>query len=286
MKDDLLSTFLTVAESNSFSKAAEILYLTPNAVKKRIEALESQIEVTLFTRSNKGVMLTHAGTSLYADLKQLSGKINEALIKAKNIQQNEETVLHIGIMGTFAELFLTSKWLDAPVDSKSISHLIKYGSALSDLDIMLNRVGKEIDVAIDVFQPQVAAKYGLYIEKISDFSLYLGYIGNDSSLETILKSTTVNCLFPARASCINEIISKLQELHPQAVFEFINDYSFWTIQKVIESRHSIIVFENQMRLIPFLRFIKIPAETKISFGVYYKEKTNNIQHFLELISHN
>ncbi len=59
-----LDTFLIVANTGSFSKAAEYLYVTPSAVIQQINALENRLKVPLFYRSNKGVILTRQGAYL------------------------------------------------------------------------------------------------------------------------------------------------------------------------------------------------------------------------------
>lgn len=64
MYDPHLDTFLIVANTGSFSKAAEYLYVTPSAVIQQINALENDLKVTLFRRSNKGVSLTRQGSYL------------------------------------------------------------------------------------------------------------------------------------------------------------------------------------------------------------------------------
>lgn len=63
MFDGRLETFIKVAECGSFSKAAEDLFITPTAVMKQINALEKEISVTLFERTNHGLRLTKAGES-------------------------------------------------------------------------------------------------------------------------------------------------------------------------------------------------------------------------------
>lgn len=52
MFDGRLETFVKVAECGSFTKAADDLYLTPTAVMKQINALEKELEVALFERTN------------------------------------------------------------------------------------------------------------------------------------------------------------------------------------------------------------------------------------------
>ncbi len=54
-------TFLAAAEAQSFSAAAERLFLSPSAVSKHIAALEEELGAALFVRNKSGVRLTEAG---------------------------------------------------------------------------------------------------------------------------------------------------------------------------------------------------------------------------------
>lgn len=59
-----LQAFVTVAETGSFSRAAEHLHLTQPAVSKRIFNLEQQLDCRLFDRIGRAVSLTEAGQAL------------------------------------------------------------------------------------------------------------------------------------------------------------------------------------------------------------------------------
>ena len=52
--------FNVVANSKSFSKAAESLFMTQSAVSQAIKQLENSIDMVLFKRTAKGVELTEA----------------------------------------------------------------------------------------------------------------------------------------------------------------------------------------------------------------------------------
>ncbi len=67
MFDGRLETFIKVAECGSFTKAADALYVTATAVMKQINALESELSVRLFERTNHGSTLTKAGESFLQD---------------------------------------------------------------------------------------------------------------------------------------------------------------------------------------------------------------------------
>jgi DNA-binding transcriptional LysR family regulator len=61
-----LQAFLAVAESGSFSRAAERIFLTQPAISKRIAALEQSLGARLFDRIGRQVQLTEAGRALLA----------------------------------------------------------------------------------------------------------------------------------------------------------------------------------------------------------------------------
>ena len=56
-----IETFLMVARKQSFSLAAESLFLTQPAISKRIASLEAELNTQLFDRINKRIILTEAG---------------------------------------------------------------------------------------------------------------------------------------------------------------------------------------------------------------------------------
>ncbi len=59
-----LDAFFAAARALNFSQAAEDLHITQSALSQRIKALESELDLTLFTRLPRGVQLTEAGARL------------------------------------------------------------------------------------------------------------------------------------------------------------------------------------------------------------------------------
>lgn len=64
MDTQALKAFLAVANHNSFSLAADQLFITQPAISKRISVLEGQLNCQLFERHNRSVKLTHSGQVL------------------------------------------------------------------------------------------------------------------------------------------------------------------------------------------------------------------------------
>ena len=71
-----LRAFLAVAESQSFSAAAEHLHLTQPAVSKRIAALEETLGSALFDRVGRKTLLTEAGRALLPVATSVTRELN------------------------------------------------------------------------------------------------------------------------------------------------------------------------------------------------------------------
>ena len=70
MYNPQLNTFLKVAESRSFNKAAESLFVSASAVIQQINSLERDLGVKLFLRSRRGLQLTAAGEYLAGEAQE------------------------------------------------------------------------------------------------------------------------------------------------------------------------------------------------------------------------
>ncbi|MEH6609831.1 MAG: LysR family transcriptional regulator [Halioglobus sp.] len=70
-----LRAFALVAETGSFSLAAEKLHLTQPAVSKRVALLEQQLNSELFDRIGRQIRLTEAGQALLPHAKQIEQQL-------------------------------------------------------------------------------------------------------------------------------------------------------------------------------------------------------------------
>lgn len=71
--------FVAVAETGSFSLAAERLFLTQPAVSKRIAALESELDARLFDRIGRTVTLTEGGHALLPRARKLLVELEDSI---------------------------------------------------------------------------------------------------------------------------------------------------------------------------------------------------------------
>ncbi len=110
MYNHQLDTFIQVADTGSFGKAAELLYVSAPAVMKQIRLLEDKCKVTLFNRTHQGVTLTAAGQSLYNDAKTIIRLSNDAINKAQQLADKSENTVRIGTSVLFKCRMLPTIW--------------------------------------------------------------------------------------------------------------------------------------------------------------------------------
>ncbi|HEC05633.1 MAG TPA: LysR family transcriptional regulator [Thiolapillus brandeum] len=91
-----LRTFVAVADSGSFSAAAQQLYLTQPAVSKRLAALEAELNIRLFDRIGRNVRLTHAGEELLPKAREILLQAQDMKHLASNLQTEISGTLVLG----------------------------------------------------------------------------------------------------------------------------------------------------------------------------------------------
>lgn len=73
-----LTTFLEVAQTRHFGKAADNLYLTQSAVSARIKLLEEYFNTSLFVRNRNSIQLSAAGEKLVPYAQTLAATLSDA----------------------------------------------------------------------------------------------------------------------------------------------------------------------------------------------------------------
>lgn len=92
--------FLTVVEENGFARAGQKLYMTQPAISKSIAKMEKNLGFLLFTRTTRSHTLTEAGKLLYEEWKPHMEAMDQAYLRAKNLEEQEESILSAGVLNT------------------------------------------------------------------------------------------------------------------------------------------------------------------------------------------
>src|SRR5687768_15569635 len=84
----LLQTFLNVAATGSFSKAAQQLALSQPTVSRHVQSLERQLRYKVVLRHSRGVTLTERGRALFEQARGLDAQI-ATLLRRQPISRPE-----------------------------------------------------------------------------------------------------------------------------------------------------------------------------------------------------
>ncbi|MBN9654084.1 LysR family transcriptional regulator [Halobacillus sp. GSS1] len=84
-----LNAFIEVAKQQSFTKAAEALYISQPALSKQMRRLEDELGFSLFNRASYGVELTEKGKGMVEELTPLFGRIHQTV---KQYQSHEDKI--------------------------------------------------------------------------------------------------------------------------------------------------------------------------------------------------
>ncbi|MBI9011016.1 MAG: LysR family transcriptional regulator [Clostridiales bacterium] len=89
-------TFLVLTKTMNFSKTADYMNVVQSTVSARINELEKQLDVKLFTRTNRSVELTSAGQSLISYAKKMI-ELEKETIRKVQLHNKFKDCLSIGI---------------------------------------------------------------------------------------------------------------------------------------------------------------------------------------------
>ena len=103
---DKLRIFHAVAEAGSFTRAGETLHLSQSAISRQISALEESLQVALFHRHARGLLLTEQGELLFQTAHEVFAKL--AMTEAQLMDAHEKPSGELRVTATVG---LGANWL-------------------------------------------------------------------------------------------------------------------------------------------------------------------------------
>lgn len=140
---NLLRVFYTVARLQSFTRAAEALFLTQPGISKHIKALEDYYKNRLFDRLGKKVILTQAGETLYRSVDKIF-----KLIEGSKAEIDDLTRMKVGDLRIGASVTIGSYLLPEVLNRFQNFHP---GIRVTlDIDLNLQIVKQVLDNSVDI----------------------------------------------------------------------------------------------------------------------------------------
>lgn len=101
-----LTYFLAAAQTQNFRKAAELCLVAQSALSRQIAALEDELEVALFTRNKKRVMLTPEGQQFALYVRNALEQLQEGQQFLTELKVGQRGTIRIGCIESLATAFL------------------------------------------------------------------------------------------------------------------------------------------------------------------------------------
>lgn len=147
-----LRAFVCTVERGSLSQAAAELYLSPVAVMKRINRLESWVGLPLLTRTNKGVAPTAAGASVYRDAKRLLSETRELVDRAWKAAGAKASTVRVSAPYAGSIKVLTDLWNHAGcLSSHFIIQVVPIGIKYDSVEKVYDLLDDVTDFVIGPF---------------------------------------------------------------------------------------------------------------------------------------
>jgi DNA-binding transcriptional LysR family regulator len=95
-----IRSFLSIAETLHFGRAAELIHLSQPALSLQIRALEEEVGVRLFERNRRKTTLTAAGFAFRDDAAAALSQLEQAIRRARLAASGKVGLLRIGFIST------------------------------------------------------------------------------------------------------------------------------------------------------------------------------------------
>lgn len=287
-----LEIFKKVADEGSFNKAALELYITPSAVTRHINNLETELGVSLFERTFRGIYLTSAGAALYNRANHLLQFANETQHAVKEAAEENKNIIRIGV-SVMTPYEPIKEWL-MKVSRKHPE--FKFEAVLfdnvpsSDNGYMFPTLGNKIDFIVDSFDNSSLA--------------YGGTQGYELYKVGIYAVMSTNHRLAGRESIdISDLRGEIL-VHRNGTMKYIDDFCNHLVNEGIEVTHKIIDsysidIYNECAATseivlgvgpfkgvhPFLERVPINYSKQRSFGlIYASEPAANVYKLIDVLN--
>lgn len=140
-----LQTLVAVTKAKSFSKAAEDLGVTQSAISQSIKNLESKLEIKIFKRSGKNVVLTPEGERLYQFGSQFLMGLQDTLDELQSDKDQMKGKVRIGTLTGIGKSWLAHEIVDYAKENPDLRLTVRLGH---QEDLLLGFENNLLDILI------------------------------------------------------------------------------------------------------------------------------------------
>lgn len=278
MYNHQLDTFIQAANAGSFSKAAEVMYISSTAVMKQINLLEGNLEVQLFHRTPRGLQLTDAGKSYYQDAKYMIQYAKDAQIRAQNAMQDNVNMIRIGTSLMTPSQFLIELWPQIrKIHPELKFQMVNFDNTPENAREILKNLGQNIDIVAGIFDETLLKLRGCTALELSRepiccaVSIYHPLAQKSKLSVDDLYGQDLLLMERNWSKYVDRLRDDLWENHPQIN---IVDFPFYSVEvfNQCENSNAMLMAVPQWESVhPLLKIIPIEWNHSIPFGLLYSQ---------------
>lgn len=291
MYNPQLETFLAVADLGSFNKAAEALFITPPAVTKQMNLLESDLGLQLFVRTHRGLTLTEAGKSLYKDAKYIIQYCKDSVERAKKAMIEKDNVIRIGTSPMTPAAPIVRMWAKVREKYPDMQlQMIPYMNSQENAREILKNLGTNIDVVGGIFDETMLKLRQCQGMELSRQQICCAVSINHRLAEK--EVLTYQDLYGERflmmrrgwSNYIDELRDDIWKNHPQIEIVDFDIYSMDILNRCENGNEILMAVENWKDAHPLLKIIPVEWKYTIPYGILYSmEPSELVKRFLKAI---
>ncbi len=133
-----MKIFVRIIQMGSFTAVAAEMSMTQSSISKKIAALEANLGATLFTRSNRQILLTEVGANYYEHCLSILSELEEAEAQTKDYALKPTGNLRVNVPVAFGRIHVTP-------------YLPEFMRTYPDIKIELNCLDRKVDLLNDGF---------------------------------------------------------------------------------------------------------------------------------------
>lgn len=292
MYNHMLDTFIAVTDCGSFTKAAERLYISPTAVMKQMNALESHLDLKLIERTTSGVRLTAAGTLIYQDAKFIIDYSGKSIASARAAMHLNDTTFCIGTSLLNPAKPFMDLWYRVNQDfSEYKLHLVPFEDNHEGILAEIEQLGKKFDFLIGVCDSRQWLRrcnflaLGTY-KKMIAVSREHRLAGKKSIVIEDLYGETLMMVEQGDSGVNDFLRNDLEKHHPKIHIEDTPQfYDLSVFNRCAETGNVLLTLECWQEVHPGLVSIPVDWDYSIPYGLLYSlDAPKDVLKFVETVS--
>lgn len=289
MYNPQLETFLKVADAGSFNKATEEMYITPTAIIKQINLLESALEVKLFDRTHRGLTLTNVGKSLYQDAKYIIRYCEDSVTRARNAMQSDSNVIRIGTSPMTPAQLLVRLWSKIQIYCPDLKfELIPFENTPENAREILGNLGKNIDVVGGIFDEamlELRKCAGLELSRepfCCAVSIHHRLAAKDMLTIEDLYGENLFLMKRNWSSYVDRLRDEIWKNHSRINIIDFDFYNMSIFNRCENSNDILLAIPGWANVHPFLKVIPVDWDYSIPYGLLHSPNpTPTVKEFLK-----